>query len=133
MRWVIWGCAIGLPTYILAGICQSSDLIPRLWGASPSQAFIGLLYLPSGVLAYFSSQAVWQRRVVSVSIPLRHGTIITALSLALGIPIVQLHEKLAHMEEDVRLPAWIWALVVAPIVLLVMQRLHEIAVELLDR
>jgi hypothetical protein len=71
--------------------------------------------------------------VVSVSIPLRHGTILVALSLALGIPIVQLHEKLAHLEEDVRLPSWIWALVVAPIVLLVLQRLHEIAVELLDR
>jgi hypothetical protein len=133
MNWVLWGCAIGLPAYILAELCQSSDLINHLWGAAPSPAFIGLLYLPNGVLAYFASQAVWQRRVVSVSIPLRHGTILVALSLALGIPIVQLHEKLAHMEEDVRLPTWIWALVVAPIVLLVMQRLHEIAVELLDR
>jgi len=133
MNWVLWGCAIGLPAYILAELCQSSDLITHLWGAAPSQAFIGLLYLPNGVLAYFASQAVWQRRVVSVSIPLRHGTILVALSLALGIPIVQLHEKLAHLEEDVRLPAWIWAVVVAPIVLLLLQRLHEIAVELLDR
>jgi len=133
MNWVLWGCAIGLPAYILAELCQSSDLITHIWGAAPSPAFIGLLYLPNGVLAYFASQAVWQRRVVSVSIPLRHGTILVALSLALGIPIVQLHEKLNHLEEDVRLPTWIWALVVAPIVLLVMQRLHEIAVELLDR
>jgi hypothetical protein len=133
MNWVLWGCAIGLPAYILAELCQSSDLVTHLWGAAPSPAFIGLLYLPNGVLAYFASQAVWQRRVVSVSIPLRHGTILVALSLALGIPIVQLHEKLNQLEEDVRLPAWIWPLVVAPIVLLVMQRLHEIAVELLDR
>jgi hypothetical protein len=133
MNWVIWGCAIGLPAYILAELCQSSDLITHLWGATPSQAFIGLLYLPNGVLAYFASQAVWQRRVVSVSIPLRHGTILFALSLAIGIPIVQLHEKLAHLEEDVPMPGWIWPLLVAPVVLLVMQRLHEIAVELLDR
>jgi hypothetical protein len=133
MNWVIWGCAIGLPAYILAELCQSSDLIIHLWGAAPSPAFIGLLYLPNGVLAYFASQAVWQRRIVSVSIPLRHGTILVALSLALGIPIVQLHERLAHLEEDVRMPGWIWPLVVAPIALLVMQRLHEIAVELLDR
>jgi hypothetical protein len=133
MNWVLWGCAIGLPAYILAELCQSSDLITHLWGAAPSLAFIGLLYLPNGLLAYFASQAVWQRRVVSVSIPLRHGTILVALSLALGIPIIQLHEKLAHMEEDVRLPSWIWPLVVAPIVLLVMQRLHEFAVEFADR
>jgi hypothetical protein len=133
MNWVIWGCAIGLPAYILAELCQSSDLITHFWGAAPSPAFIGLLYLPNGVLAYFASQAVWQRRIVSVSIPLRHGTVLVALSLALGVPVVQLHEKLAHLEEDVRMPGWIWPLVVAPIVLLVMQRLHEIAVELLDR
>jgi GAF domain len=133
MNWVLWGCAIGLPAYILAELCQSSDLITHLWGAAPAPAFIGLLYLPNGVLAYFASQAVWQRRVVSVSIPLRHGTILVALSLALGIPIVQLHEKMNQLEADVRMPAWIWPLVVAPIVLLVMQRLHEIAVELLDR
>jgi hypothetical protein len=133
MRWVIWGCVIGLPAYILAELCQSSDLITHLWGASPSQVFIGLLYLPNGVLAYFASQAVWQRRVVSVSIPLRHGSVLVTLSLALGIPIVQLHQKLDLLQEDVRLPAWVWPLVVAPIMLLVMGRLHESAVELVDR
>jgi hypothetical protein len=132
MRWVIWGCAIGLPAYILAELCQSSDLIKQLWGASPSQAFIGLLYLPNGVLAYFASQAVWQKRVVSVSIPLRHGTILVGLSLLLGIPIFQLHEKVGLFQESLRLPPWIWPLVVAPILLLLLQRLHEITVELVD-
>jgi hypothetical protein len=133
MRWVIWGCAIGLPAYIFAELCQSADLFRHLWGFSPSQAFIGLLYLPNGVLAYFASQAVWQRRVVRVWIPLRHGTILLVLSLALGVPIFQLHEKLANVEEGFRLPAWIWPLVLAPVFLLLMQRLHEIAVELVDR
>ena len=33
MRWVIWGCAIGLPTFIVAELCQSSDLIRHLLGA----------------------------------------------------------------------------------------------------
>ena len=133
MRWVIWGCAIGLPAYIFAELCQSSDLFRHLWGFSPSQAFIGLLYLPNGVLAYFASQAVWQRRVVRVWIPLRHGTILVALSLALGVPIFQLHERLTNVEEGFRLPTWIWPLVLAPVFLLLMQRLHESAVELVDR
>jgi len=133
MRWVIWGCAIGLPAYILAEIFQSSNLAAHFWGAPPSQAFIGLLYLPNGVLSYFASQAVWQRRVVSVSIPLRHGTILVALSFALGIPIFQLHEKLGLLQESLRLPTWIWPLVAAPILLLVLQRLHEMAVKLVDR
>jgi hypothetical protein len=133
MRWVIWGCAIGLPAYIFAELCQSADLFRHLWGFSPSQAFIGLLYLPNGVLAYFASQAVWQRRVVRVWIPLRHGTILVVLSLALGVPIFQLHEKLTNVEEGFRLPAWVWPLVLAPVFLLLMQRLHEIGVELVDR
>jgi hypothetical protein len=133
MRWVIWGCAIGLPAYIFAELCQSADLFRHLWGFSPSQAFIGLLYLPNGVLAYFASQAVWQRRVVRVWIPLRHGTILVVLSLALGVPIFQLHEKLTNVEEGFRLPGWVWPLVLAPIFLLLMQRLHEIGVELVDR
>ncbi len=133
MRWVIWGCAIGLPAYIFAELCQSADLFRHLWGFSPSQAFIGLLYLPNGVLAYFASQAVWQRRVVRVGIPLRHGTILVVLSLALGVPILQLHEKLTNVEEGFRLPAWIWPLVLAPVLLFLMQRLHESGVELVDR
>ncbi len=133
MRWVIWGCAIGLPAYIFAELCQSADLFRHLWGFSPSQAFIGLLYLPNGVLAYFASQAVWQRRVVRVWIPLRHGTILVVLSLALGVPILQLHEKLTNVEEGFRLPAWIWPLVLAPVLLFLMQRLHESGVELVDR
>ncbi|HXN99243.1 MAG TPA: hypothetical protein VN881_09230 [Candidatus Acidoferrales bacterium] len=132
MRWVIWGCAIGLPTFILAELLQSSDLMLHLFGFSPSQAFIGLLYLPNGVLAYLASQAVWQRRVVSVSIPLRHGTVLLVLTLALGVPIFQIHEKLTQVEEGFRLPAWVWALVIAPVVLLLLNRLHELAVELVD-
>ncbi len=132
LRWVIWGCAIGLPTFIVAELCQSSNLIQHVWGATPSPALIGLLYLPNGVLAYLSSQAVWQQRVVSVTIPLRHGTIITALSLAVGVPIVQLHERLAELPETLELPGWVWPLVVAPVVLFVLNRLHEIVVEVVD-
>lgn len=133
MRWVIWGCAIGLPAFILAELCQSSDLIFHLFGFSPSQTFIGLLYLPNGVLVYFASQAVWQRRVVSVSIPLRHGTTLVALTLLIGVPIFQLEQKLDIVKESFRLPAWIWPLLVAPVVLLLVNRLHETAVELVDR
>ena len=132
MRWVIWGCAIGLPAYIFAEICQSAALFRHLWGVSLSPALIGLFYLPNGVLAYFASQAVWQKRVVSVAIPLRHGTILTTLSLLVGVPIVHLHEQMSHLQADLRLPEWIWPFVVAPALLLILQRLHEAAVELAD-
>jgi len=85
------------------------------------------------VLVYFVSVAVMRRRVISVSIPLRSGTILTALSLAVGIPIVNLHELLAHYQDTFRIPEWMWLLVIAPIVLVLLQRLHELGVQLADR
>ena len=133
MRWVIWGCAIGIPAYILAEIAQSVALLHHSLGISLSQTAIGLLYLPNGVLAYFVAEAVRQSRVISVSIPLRHGTILTGLSLATGVPIVYLHEKLSHFEHVLQPPEWIWPLVVAPVALLFLHKLHERAVELADR
>ncbi|MBV8652290.1 MAG: hypothetical protein JO255_12550 [Alphaproteobacteria bacterium] len=132
MRWAIAGCAIGIPAFIAAEICQSSGLLQDLWGATASQAAVGLLYLLNGVLAYFVGTAVWRRRVVSVAIPLRHGTITTALMLLLGIPVVYLHERVAAYHETLHLPEWIWPLLVAPVVLFLFQHLHEIAVELVD-
>ena len=133
MLWVIWGFAIGLPTFILAEIAQSTSLLLHTAGLSLSSAAIGLLYLLNGVLAYFVSVAVTHRRVISVSVPLRHGTILTGLSLAVGIPIVNLHELLSHYQDTFPIPEWIWLFVVAPIALVLLQRLHEIGVKLVDR
>ena len=133
MLWVIWGFAIGLPTFILAEIAQSTSLLLHTAGLSLSSAAIGLLYLLNGVLAYFVSVAVTHRRVISVSVPLRHGTILTGLSLAVGIPIVNLHELLSHYQDTFPIPEWVWLLVVAPIALVLLQRLHEIGVKLVDR
>lgn len=132
MRWAIAGCAIGLPAFIFAELCQSSSLLYDLWGASPSQVLIGILYLLHGVIAYFVSTAVRRRRVVSVAIPLRHGTIITALTLTLGVPVFYLHETVSAYHETLHLPEWIWPLFVGPVMLLALHRLQEWAVDLVD-
>lgn len=133
MLWVIWGCAIGLPAFIFAEIAQSTSLLLHTIGLSSSNIVIALLYLLNGVLTYFVSVAVMHRRVISVSVPLRHGTILTALSLAVGIPVVNLHELLSHYQDAFPIPEWIWVLVVAPAALLLLQRLHEIGVNVVDR
>ena len=133
MLWVICGCAIGLPAFIFAEMAQSTSLLLHAIGLSPANIVVGLLYLLNGVLAYFVSVAVTHRRVISVSVPLRHGTILIALSLAVGIPIVNLHELLSHYQDMFSIPEWIWLVVVGPVALLLLQRLHEIGVELVDR
>ncbi len=133
MRWAIAGCAIGMPAFIFAEICQSSGLLYDLWGAAPSQVVVGLLYLCHGVIAYFVGTAVRRRRVVSVAIPLRRGAILTALTLALGVPVLYLHEELAAYDAALHLPEWIWPFVVGPIMLLALKFLHEHAVGFADR
>jgi hypothetical protein len=130
---VIWGCGIGLSAFIFAEIAQSTSLLQKTLGVTPSPAFIGLLYLVNGVLVYFVSVAVLHRRVVSVAIPLRYGTILTVLTLAVGIPIVNLHELLGHYQEALQIPEWIWLLIIAPVALLLLHRLQELAVHLIDR
>ncbi|HWA81580.1 MAG TPA: hypothetical protein VG848_14885 [Acetobacteraceae bacterium] len=132
MRWAIAGCVIGLPAFIFAEISQSSGLLYDLWGALPSQVAIGLLYLFHGVIAYFVGTAVRRRRVVSVAIPLRRGAVLTAFTLALGVPILYLHEALASYRAGLDLPGWIWALIVGPISLLVLTRMHELSVDIAD-
>jgi hypothetical protein len=132
MRWVIAGCAIGLPSFIFASICQSTGLLETTWGSAPSQIVVGLLFLLQGVLGYFVWAAISRPRVVSVAIPLRHGTVTAALALALAIPVMFVHERVAQYQEELHLPEWIWPLVVAPLMLIVLQRLHEVGVDLVD-
>jgi hypothetical protein len=133
MLWVIWGCAIGLSSFIFAEIAQSTSLLQHELRLSPPTAVIGLIYLLNGVLAYFVSVAVLHRRVISVAIPLRYGTILSVLTLAVAIPIVNLHELLSHYQASFQVPEWIWLLVVAPIALVLLQRLHEIGIHVVDR
>ena len=41
MRWVIWGCVIGLPAYILSGVLQSTSLWHTLTGAPATPPIAG--------------------------------------------------------------------------------------------
>jgi hypothetical protein len=133
MRWAIAGCAIGLPAFIFAELCQSSNLSYFLWGVTPPEAVVGLLYLFHGVIAYFVGTAVRRRRVVSVTIPLRRGAILTVLTLAFGVPILYLHERIADYNAELHLPEWIWPVIIGPVALLALTRLHEISVDLAER
>ncbi len=132
MRWVIAGCAIGLPSFIFTEICQTTGLLQNMLGRAPSQTALGLLYLIQGVLAYFVWTAVRRQRVIGVTIPLRRGTVTTALALGLAVPVMFLHDRLAALGETMHWPGWLWPLVVAPVALIALQRLHELAVELAD-
>ena len=129
VRWVIWGCAIGLPAFIIAQLAQGTSLFDNLWGKTPPYDVLGLLFLANGVFCLFVVQALSRTRVVNVSIPLRRVTI---LGFTLSIPALLLHTEVEHIHDQLDLPNWAW-LVIAFLALYLISRLHELAVHVADR
>ena len=133
LRWVIWGCLIGLPALVFADAGTTTTLLNNLWpGYSPPEQLWGLLYLVNGVLCLLVSEAVRRPYVVKVSIPLRRVTI---LGLLLSLPVLFLHESIDHIREavseNVTLPAWAWIGIAAAIVFLI-SKIHHSAADYLD-
>jgi hypothetical protein len=134
MRWVIAGCVIGLPAFIFAELCQSVGLFDGLWGGEGvPTAIVGLIYLLSGVLVWFVSEAVRRPRVISVAIPLRHGTVMTVLTLIAAEPVFFAHEWLGKNRDLLDVPEEIWILVVGPLLVVALNRLHDVVVHAADR
>ena len=133
LRWVIWGCVIGLPALVFADAGTTTTLLNFLWpNYSPPEQLWGLLYLINGVLCLLVTEALRKPYVVKVSIPLRRVTI---LGLLLSLPILFLHHGIDHIREGisekVTLPAWAWV-GIAAIILFLTSKLHDAAVHYLD-
>jgi hypothetical protein len=133
MLWVIAGCAIGIPCYLVAELCQSSGIPFYIFGANLPQPVIGLLYLLHGVIAYFAGTALYRRRVVSVAIPLRRGATLSFFTFLLGVPVLYLHENITRLTEESDLPSWLWPLILGPIVLVLLARLQDGAANYTER
>ncbi|MBL8908237.1 MAG: hypothetical protein JNM20_16315 [Rhizobiales bacterium] len=130
LRWVLWGCLIGLPAFIFAEIAQETTLLETRWGdVTPNDVLIALLYLANGVFCLFVFEAVRRQRVVNVTIPLRRVTI---LGLSLSIPALLLHEAARELQDDLGLPGWAW-LCVGALIAYAISRIHEFSVEAAER
>jgi hypothetical protein len=130
VRWVIWGCLIGLPAFLLAELASNTTIFRTQWGNfTPSDDVIGLLYLVNGVLCLFVVEALRRERVVNVMIPLRRVTI---LGLFLSAPVLLLHHEVERIQAHLKLPGWAW-LALGAAAVFVLSRLHEEAVHLADR
>jgi hypothetical protein len=130
IRWVIWGCLIGLPAYLLAELSQETSLFSELLGQGlTSEEVAGALYLVNGVLCLFVVEAVRRRTVVNVWIPLRRAT---AFGLLLSVPVLFLHKQIETIDEYIHMPYWAWVAVASGLVYLI-ARAHEFATELANR
>ncbi len=128
LRWVMWGCLIGLPAFVIADLNEYTTLFANWDGFVLPEDVVGLLYLVNGILCLFVVEAIRRQRVVNVAIPLRR---VTVLALMTSLPALLLHQQAEHMHEFVDLPGWSW-LVIGALVLFVISRLHEWSVELAD-
>jgi hypothetical protein len=130
IRWVIWGCLIGLPAYLLAQLSQQTSLFGQLLGEgqAPEEA-AGALFLINGILCLFVVEAVRRPTVVNVWIPLRRAT---AFGLLLSVPVLFLHKQIETIDEYIHMPDWAWIVVASGLVYLI-ARGHEFATELLNR
>jgi hypothetical protein len=134
LRWVIWGCLIGLPALIIADAGDGTTLLDDLWtGHPPLDEIWGLLRLVNGVLCLFVFEALRRPLVVTVGIPLRRVTI---LGLLLSVPTLFLHHEIEHTREIISesfdLPGWLWIAIAAAMLFLI-SRIHELAVHVTDR
>jgi hypothetical protein len=130
IRWVIWGCLIGLPANVIAELWQETSLPMSLFGAGAlSDDVAGFFYLVNGVLCLFVVEAVRRPTVVSVWVPLRRATV---LGLLLSLPAFFIHEELNTINEWTDLPEWAWVLLASVLIFLI-SRLHEWTTELADR
>ncbi len=130
VRWVIWGCLIGLPTFLIAELASETTFFRMTFSDfTPSEDVIGLLYLVNGILCLFVFEALRRERVVSVAIPLRR---VTLLGLTLSLPALLLHQQVERLQGSLDLPGWAWLALGAAAVFLI-TRLHERAVHVVDR
>jgi hypothetical protein len=129
LRWVLWGCLIGLPAFVIADLSQYTTLFASSWSdIHIPEDVAGGLYLVNGILTLFVFEAIRRQRVINVAIPLRRATV---LALMMSLPALLLHQQAEHLHELVELPSWGW-LVIGAAVLFVISRLHEWSVELAD-
>jgi hypothetical protein len=130
IRWVIWGCLIGLPAYLLAQLSQETSLFGDLLGKGQApEEVAGALSLINGILCLFVVEAVRRQTVVNVWIPLRRAT---AFGLLFSVPVLFLHKQIETIDEYIHMPDWAWVVVASGLVYLI-ARGHELATELMDR
>jgi hypothetical protein len=130
IRWVIWGCLIGLPAYLLAQLSQETSLFGQfLGGGQAPEEVAGALSLVNGILCLFVVEAVRRQSVVNVWIPLRRAT---AFGLLFSVPVLFLHKQIETIDEYIHMPDWAWVVVASGLVYLI-ARGHEFATELMDR
>ena len=114
MRWVLWGCLLGLPAFIFADSNEATSLWARnvwnlsLWGGwSPGESVLEIGYLLCGILAIFIWTAVRHPRILNVTPELR-ALIVSGLFFILGYAMEDsVREPMTTVFNSFGVPEWV--------------------------
>ena len=134
LRWVIWGCLIGLPSLTIADLAQETSIFAHLWAVRRRRTNSGTCCDWSTACFACSFSRPCEGSGSSASrVPLRRVTI---LGILLSGPILLLHEQIQHIgewvQETFHLPSWAW-LLVATFFVFILSRIHELGVHHANR
>ena len=138
IRWVLWGCLIGLPAFIFADSNEATTLWQQyLWdpffhGWTPPEWLLGLLYFGNGLLGLAIFKAVRDRRVVNVSLPLRRGTAALLVAVVALIIIELVHMRVEGYVEERHLGPEVYA-GLALILTVIFSKAYEFVVGIFER
>ncbi len=134
MQWVLWGCAIGIPAFILADSNEATTFWRGTWlDLSDSEDAIEFFFLVSGVTALFISEAIRKRRVISVSLALRRF-LVSILVVLLVVALEKMFDGLAGDAMHRMFashPLLIWPASIVPVIPIAMS--HEAIERVADR
>jgi hypothetical protein len=129
IRWVFWGCAIGLTAFIFADSNEATTIWNWLW--DPPEGLLDLFFAVNATLAITVFYAVRHHRVVNVSFAIsRSATLLTTWIVAGGVLAFVSLELEPHLERWLQRPIFVITIV---ILTLGFERLHEHINEVCDR
>jgi hypothetical protein len=99
MLWVFVGCAIGLPSYILADLASSTSALSTSWNAS--EEWLAVLYLANALLLYSVVIAIRRHRLVRVTFALGRKAVLVLAWAVTFLIIAVLATQLEHYLEHV--------------------------------
>lgn len=134
MRWVVWGCTVGLTAFIFADVGESTNLLEALWGpAGVPEAFSLALYGINAFVPLAVYHALRSYRVVEVGFAFSRSAILV-LSWAIATEFLALvHGALEHAMPDDQRESIIITIGLSVVLTLVFDRLTEVLTTLCDR
>lgn len=103
MKWVLFGCMIGLPAFIFADSNEATSVWDAVYKTfhipAPSEAVLDYFYMANAVVAIAVAYAVLRHRVIDVRIVLRRALARSIVWVIVGVGLIQ---AILFIEDRVR-------------------------------